>query len=99
MTRPANRLGLKGSEEVKQHVWLQDIAWDLLARKSVVSPLAFAVRILMISWWQVEQCGTGSGCLHEERVSTAEGELQRSLKGDESLQGLFDGYDFCPVGS
>lgn len=31
--KPANRLGLNGSEEVKQHVWLKDFDWDELLEK------------------------------------------------------------------
>jgi serine/threonine protein kinase len=31
--KPANRIGLNGSEELKQHVWLKDFDWDALLEK------------------------------------------------------------------
>lgn len=33
--KPANRLGLNGAEEVKQHVWLKDFDWDALLTKKM----------------------------------------------------------------
>ncbi|CAI2366352.1 unnamed protein product [Moneuplotes crassus] len=31
--KPANRIGLNGSEELKQHIWLKDFDWDALLEK------------------------------------------------------------------
>jgi serine/threonine protein kinase len=36
--KPANRLGLNGPHEVKQHVWLKDFNWQALLDKKVVAP-------------------------------------------------------------
>ena len=33
--KPANRLGLSGAEEAKQHVWLKDFNWDSLLEKTM----------------------------------------------------------------
>lgn len=33
--KPANRMGLNGSEEVKQHVWLKNFDWDSLLSKQM----------------------------------------------------------------
>jgi protein kinase A len=33
--KPANRLGLNGSEEVKQHVWLKNFDWEELLQKKM----------------------------------------------------------------
>eukprot|EP00830_Metopus_es_P018992 TRINITY_DN6813_c0_g1_i2.p1 TRINITY_DN6813_c0_g1~~TRINITY_DN6813_c0_g1_i2.p1 ORF type:complete len:209 (-),score=23.39 TRINITY_DN6813_c0_g1_i2:41-667(-) len=37
-TKPVNRLGVNGPNEVKQHVWLKDFDWDLLFNKKIKSP-------------------------------------------------------------
>ncbi len=37
--KPANRLGLNGPHEVKQHVWLKDFNWQALLEKKLVAPL------------------------------------------------------------
>ena len=42
--RPANRLGVNGSEEVKQHIWLRDIKWSLLQEQKIQSPLLVSVQ-------------------------------------------------------
>lgn len=31
--KPANRIGLNGSQELKQHIWLKDFDWDALLEK------------------------------------------------------------------
>lgn len=36
--KPANRLGLNGPNEVKQHVWLRDFNWQLLLEKKMEAP-------------------------------------------------------------
>lgn len=36
--KPANRLGAKGPQEVKNHAWLKDFAWKKLLEKSFESP-------------------------------------------------------------
>jgi serine/threonine protein kinase len=36
--KPANRLGLNGPHEVKQHVWLKDYNWQALLEKKLVAP-------------------------------------------------------------
>lgn len=33
--KPANRIGLNGSEEVKQHIWLKNFDWDSLLSKTM----------------------------------------------------------------
>lgn len=33
-----SRLGLNGPQEVKDHAWLKDFAWDKLYRKQLASP-------------------------------------------------------------
>ena len=35
--KPANRMGLNGSEEVKQHIWLKEFDWDSLLEKRMKS--------------------------------------------------------------
>lgn len=35
--KPANRLGLNGPNEVKQHVWLRDIDWKAVIEMKVVA--------------------------------------------------------------
>ena len=35
---PQERLGYKGSDEIKQHPWFSDIDWDAMYRKEVVPP-------------------------------------------------------------
>lgn len=36
--KPANRLGLNGPSEVKQHVWLKDFNWSALMDKTLKAP-------------------------------------------------------------
>jgi len=36
--KPANRLGLNGPNEVKQHVWLKDFNWQALLEKKLAAP-------------------------------------------------------------
>ena len=36
--KPANRLGLNGPNEVKQHVWLKDFDWKALLEKRFPAP-------------------------------------------------------------
>ena len=36
--KPANRLGANGPEEVKEHPWFRDYAWDKLINKEKISP-------------------------------------------------------------
>lgn len=33
--KPANRIGLNGAEEVKQHIWLKNFDWDALLNKTM----------------------------------------------------------------
>jgi protein kinase A len=36
--KPANRLGLNGPSEVKNHVWLRDFDWQSLLEKKMKAP-------------------------------------------------------------
>lgn len=36
--KPANRLGLNGPNEVKQHVWVKDYNWQALLEKKLPAP-------------------------------------------------------------
>ena len=36
--RPAKRLGYEGINEIKNHIWLKDINWDLMKNKKVKAP-------------------------------------------------------------
>lgn len=36
--KPANRLGLNGSDEVKQHIWLSDFDWTALLEQRLKAP-------------------------------------------------------------
>ena len=36
--RPAKRLGYNGIRELKNHIWMKDINWDLLKNKKIKSP-------------------------------------------------------------
>jgi serine/threonine kinase 32 len=36
--KPINRLGLNGSQEVKDHVWFKNYKWDDLLNKKIPSP-------------------------------------------------------------
>ena len=38
MRKPANRLGLNGPSEVKNHMWLKDIDWQALSEKQLSAP-------------------------------------------------------------
>jgi len=44
--KPANRLGVKGPEEVKQHIWLREVNWTLIEARKEPSPLLAQVSIL-----------------------------------------------------
>ena len=35
--KPANRLGLNGPNEVKQHVWLKEVDWQAVIEMKVVT--------------------------------------------------------------
>ena len=36
--KPANRLGLNGPAEVKNHIWLRDFDWQALCEKTLDAP-------------------------------------------------------------
>ena len=36
--KPANRLGLSGPHEVKNHQWLRDVDWQALISKTLPAP-------------------------------------------------------------
>jgi len=36
--KPANRLGLNGPNEVKNHLWLRDVDWQALIAKTTLAP-------------------------------------------------------------
>ena len=36
--KPSKRLGYHGVKEIKSHIWLQDINWDLLKKKEITAP-------------------------------------------------------------
>ena len=45
--KPANRLGLNGPSEVKQHVWLQGFEWDKLMEKKLAAPFVASVWLVL----------------------------------------------------
>ena len=36
--KPSNRLGLNGPNEVKSHIWFQDIDWQGMSEKKIDAP-------------------------------------------------------------
>jgi len=36
--KPNNRLGINGPQDVKNHIWIRNISWDLLQKRKLVSP-------------------------------------------------------------
>ena len=36
--KPNNRLRINGPQDVKNHIWIRNISWDLLQNRKLVSP-------------------------------------------------------------
>lgn len=48
--KPANRLGANGPIEIKQHLWLKNLDWEVLIDKHLKSPLNIDVIFMEIKY-------------------------------------------------
>ena len=78
--KPANRLGLNGPQEVKQHVWLKDIDWSSLLNHTAEAPFIPPPKPPVK--------------IKEEEVKKEEEEREENeiLLRRNSIQNLFNGY-------
>jgi len=79
--KPANRLGLNGPQEVKQHVWLKDVNWQSIIEMKVPSPFIPNPRPPIAN-------------KADKDITPEQIEESHLLLRRNSIQNLFNGYDF-----
>mmetsp|Transcript_12467 Transcript_12467/g.9064 ORF Transcript_12467/g.9064 Transcript_12467/m.9064 type:complete len:131 (+) Transcript_12467:651-1043(+) len=79
--KPANRLGLNGPQEVKQHIWLKDVNWQVILEMKAEAPFIPVPRPPVAN--KVDKDATPEQAVENQML------LRRN-----SIQNLFNGYDF-----
>lgn len=86
--KPANRLGLNGPHEVKQHVWLKDFNWQALLDKKLTAPY---VPEKASDNFDQKQANAADPWKEENADQLKQNSL---LLRRNSIQNLFSGYYF-----
>ena len=82
--KPANRLGLRSAEEVKEHPWIKNYSWDELYNKKIVPPF---------------EPPEGDNfdkkyCNQEEKIGNALKKKYEKFLNDQNYINVFDNFDY-----
>lgn len=81
--KPANRLGVHGPNEVKQHIWLKDIDWGQLQQRKLKSPLLID--------FEAQSSREHMTC-YEADLNTEQEKKREKILSDKKIQDGFEGY-------
>lgn len=79
--KPANRLGLNGPQEVKNHMWFRGVDWQGIIDKKLEAP------------FKPEQI-TPHKSIEQEKQTPQQTEESFLLLRRNSIQNLFNGYEY-----
>ena len=87
--KPNKRLGYKNIEEIKEHPWMKDINWELLAKKELKAPF--------LPYTDKENFDK-EYCEGEEKIGEKTLERYEEYTQSECFEGLFDNYTYLDFG-
>lgn len=93
MRKPAERLGLHGPAEVKQHIWLRDVDWQSLLEKSLDAPFKPQTEVDNFDKSKMSKADVFKG---DDAI-----ELQKNAVKlfDANIQKQFQGYEYFSWGA
>ena len=87
--KPSKRLGYKNIEEMKEHPWMADIDWDLLAQKKLKSPFLPYIN---------KENFDKEYCEGDEKIGDQTLERYEEYTQSECFEGLFENYTYMDLG-
>ena len=86
--KPTKRLGYQGVKEIKSHIWLRDINWDLLKKKELIAPFIPNPN---------KENFDKAYCERVEEIGETTIERYQEYAESELFQEVFEGYTYINV--
>ena len=86
--KPTKRLGYNGIKEIKNHIWMKDINWDLLKKKELIAPFIPNPN---------KENFDKAYCERVEEIGETTIERYQEYAESELFQEVFEGYTYINV--